>query len=93
MLNGSVWPFNTDELGFVAGKDVPQSASGLVPITSKHGVNIKTGKWVQWNIDHLQMGIGGDTSCGRFVHDKYIIPATGYHYSFIIQPNIKSGCE
>jgi len=92
-LNGSVWPFNTDELNFVAGKDGGQSASGLVPITSKHGVDIQTGKLVQWNIDHLQMGIGGDTSWGRFVHDEYTIPATEYHYSFIIQPNIKSGCE
>ncbi len=93
LLNGSVWPFNTDELSFVAGKDGGQSASGLVPITSKHGVDIQTGKLVQWNIDHLQMGIGGDTSWGRFVHDEYTIPATEYHYSFIIQPNIKSGCE
>ena len=89
-LNGSVWPFNTKELDFVAGKDGGESASGLVPVTSKHGANIQTGKLVQWNIDHLQMGIGGDTSWGRFVHDEYTIPATGYHYSFIIQPNKKS---
>lgn len=88
-LNGSVWPFNTDELDFVAGKNGGQSASGLVPLTSKHGAGIQTGKLVQWNIDHLQMGIGGDTSWGRFVHDEYTIPATEYHYSFIIQPNKK----
>jgi len=90
LLNGSIWPFNTAELDFVAGKDGGQSASGLVPVTSKHGAGIQTGKLVQWNIDHLQMGIGGDTSWGRLVHDEYTIPpAIEYHYSFIIQPGKK----
>jgi beta-galactosidase len=86
LLNGSVWPFNTNELDFVAGKDGGQSASGLVPVTSKHGANIKTGIIVQWNIDHLQMGVGGDTSWGRLVHDEYTIPAKKYQYSFILKP-------
>jgi beta-galactosidase len=85
-LNGSVWPFNTDELDFVAGKDGGESASGLVPVTSKHGADIQTGKLVQWNIDHLHMGVGGDNSWGRLVHDEYTIPAAGYRYSFVIQP-------
>lgn len=86
LLNGSVWPFVSSELDYVAGKDGGKSASGLVPVTSKHGADIKTGKWVQWNIDHLQMGVGGDTSWGRLVHDKYCIPATKHNYSFIIKP-------
>jgi beta-galactosidase len=86
-LNGSVWPFATDELDFVAGKDGGESASGLVPVTSKHGADIKTGALVQWNIDHLQMGVGGDNSWGRLVHEEYTIPARGYRYSFVIQPS------
>ena len=88
-LNGSVWPFTSSELEFVAGKDGGESASGLVPVTSKHGADIQTGKSVQWNIDYLQMGVGGDTSWGRLVHDEYTIPAVVYHYSFVIQPNKK----
>jgi beta-galactosidase len=84
-LNGSVWPFNTEELDFVSGKDGGQSASGLVPVTSKHGADIQTGQLVQWNIDHLQMGVGGDNSWGRLVHDEYTIPTKKYHYSFMIQ--------
>jgi len=90
LLNGSVWPFLTSELDFVAGKDGGESASGLVPVTSKHGADIKRGKHVQWNIDHLQMGVGGDNSWGRLVHDEYSIPAQNYKYSFGIIPEIIS---
>ena len=86
LLSGSVWPFNTSELDFMAGKDAGISASGLVPVTSRHGADIHTGDQVQWNIDHLQMGVGGDTSWGRLVHDEYTIPAKAYRYSFIIKP-------
>lgn len=88
-LNGSVWPFESDELDFILGKDGGASASGLVPITSKHGAQIKSGNYIQWNIDHLQMGVGGDTSWGRLVHDEYCIPAVEYYYSFILKPIIK----
>ena len=85
-LSGSVWPFRQEELEFVAGKDGGISASGLVPVTAKHGADIKIGKVVQWNIDHLQMGVGGDTSWGRMVHDEYTIPSKIYTFSFLIQP-------
>lgn len=85
-LNSSVWPFETEELDFVAGKDGGESASGLVPVTSKHGADIKISNLVQWNIDHLQMGVGGDTSWGRLVHPQYCIPVKEYNYSFILKP-------
>ena len=85
-LNCSTWPFQTEELDYVEGKDGGKSASGLVPVTSKHGSEIKIGNIVQWNIDHLQMGVGGDTSWGRLVHDEYTIPSKKYRYSFIIRP-------
>lgn len=84
LLNGSIWPFATAELDFVAGKDGGVSASGLVPVTSKHGANIQTGKTVQWNIDLLQMGVGGDTSWGRMVHDAYCIFVKEYGYGIVI---------
>jgi len=86
LLSCSAWPFATSELDFEPGKDGGESASGLVPVTSKHGADIQTGNIVQWNIDHLQMGLGGDTSWGRLVHDEYTIPVKEYHYSFILQP-------
>ncbi len=89
LLNGSVWPFKRQELDFVPGEKGSESASGLVPVTSRHGADIQFGDIVQWNIDHLQMGVGGDTSWGRMVHDEYMIPPTEYQYSFIIKPIIK----
>jgi beta-galactosidase len=71
-------------------EDAQKSASGLVPVTTKHGAAIKIGNTNQWNIDFLQMGVGGDTSWGRLVHPEYTISATKkYEYSFTIQPKIK----
>ena len=88
LLNGNTWPFTTSELEFKPGKDGGISASGLVPVTSKHGADIKIENLVQWNIDHLQMGVGGDTSWGRLVHEAYTIPSKYYKYSFVIKPAI-----
>ena len=86
LLNSSVWPFEMVEIDFNS-RDAGESASGLVPVTKKHGADIKIGSTVQWNIDFLQMGVGGDTSWGRLVHPEYTIPANkSYHYSFSIEP-------
>ncbi|NVK52371.1 MAG: DUF4981 domain-containing protein [Flavobacteriaceae bacterium] len=86
LLNASVWPFNMKELDFNSDEGA-QSASGLVPVTTKHGADIKIGNIIQWNIDYLQMGVGGDTSWGRLVHPEYTIPANKtYKYSFTITP-------
>lgn len=93
MMDCSVWPFRQSELEFVAGKGGGQSASGLVPVTSRHGADIKTGEVVQWNIDHQMMGVGGDTSWGRMVHEKYRIPAKQYSYSFVISVREKKSVQ
>ena len=88
-LNASVWPFSMKELDFNT-EDAGESASGLVPVTKKHGADIKIGETVQWNIDMMQMGVGGDTSWGRLVHTEYTIPANKtYEYSFTIKPRGK----
>lgn len=86
-LNTSVWPFSMKEIDF-SSEEAGKSASGLVPVTKKHGADIQLGNTVQWNIDFLQMGVGGDTSWGRLVHPEYTIPANKtYQYSFTIQPS------
>lgn len=88
-LNTSVWPFHMKEIDFNSN-DAGKSASGLVPVTKKHGADIKTGNTIQWNIDFLQMGVGGDTSWGRLVHPEYTIPVNRiYQYSFTIKPSKK----
>jgi beta-galactosidase len=45
---------------------------------------------VQWNIDHLQMGVGGDNSWGALVHDEYTIHPKQYDYSFSIRPMLNT---
>ncbi|MBL4641997.1 MAG: hypothetical protein JKY44_00255 [Flavobacteriaceae bacterium] len=86
LINASVWPFSMKELDF-SSEEGGKSASGLVPVTKKHGTDIKVGNTIQWNIDFLQMGVGGDTSWGRLTHKKYTIPANKtYKYIFVIQP-------
>ena len=88
LFNGSLWPFEMKELDFNPG-DAGVSASGLVPVTKKHGADIKIGNRYQWNIDYLQMGVGGDTSWGRLVHPEYTIPADReYKYRFSIEPKV-----
>ena len=87
LLNASIWPFHMKELDFNSSEGA-KSASGLIPVTTKHGADIKIGETVQWNIDYLQMGVGGDTSWGRLVHPEYTIPANKtYEYSFTIFPS------
>ena len=86
LLNTSVWPFAMQELDFNSEKDGAASASGLVPVTKKHGADIKIGNTVQWNIDYQQMGVGGDNSWRAPVHDEYMIKPQRHEYSFSIQP-------
>ena len=86
LLNTSAWPFTMPQLDFNS-EEAGKSASGLVPVTKKHGADINIGNTIQWNIDYLQMGLGGDTSWGRLVHPEYTIPANkNYTYTFTIQP-------
>ncbi len=42
--------------------------------------------FVTWNVDYKQMGIGGDTSWGRLVHEEYTIPAGEQQYGFWLIP-------
>ncbi len=88
-LNMSVWPFAMKELDFDADKDGAASASGLVPVTKKHGTDITIGNTIQWNLDYLQMGVGGDNSWGAKVHEEYMIAPKSYRYSFKLHPVTK----
>ena len=87
-LSVSAWPYLQQDIDFIAGKDGSASASGLVPVTSKHGAELLMRDLVTVNIDHKQMGVGGDTSWGRLVHEAYRIPAKSYQYGFTLVPFI-----
>jgi beta-galactosidase len=85
-LSSSLWPFGMEDLDFVPGAKGAESASGLVPVTSRHGAELVVRDFVTWNLDAGQMGVGGDTSWGRPVHEPYTIPATSQHYGFRLIP-------
>jgi beta-galactosidase len=90
VLNASAWPYKQSDIDFIAGKDGEASASGLVPVTSKRGAEVPMRDLITVNIDHKQMGVGGDTSWGRLVHAQYTIPAKNYQYCFSLIPfNVK----
>ncbi len=85
-LSTSAWQLDPKELDFAAGAKGAESASGLVPITSKHGADLFPRNFIIWNIDYKQMGVGGDNSWGRPVHEEYTIPVEEHHYSFRLVP-------
>ena len=85
-LSMSAWKLGLEELDFSAGKKGVQSASGLVPVTSKHGADLRPLDFITWNVDFKQMGVGGDNSWGRMVHKPYRLPARDYAYSFMLVP-------
>ncbi|RTR37701.1 DUF4981 domain-containing protein [Shewanella canadensis] len=84
-MQTSLWPFSLNDIDFRAG-DAQGSASGLVPVTQNHGGEIPLRDFVTWNIDLKQMGVGGDTSWGRPVHDKYRIKAEKMSFEFRLVP-------
>ena len=85
-LSMSAWQLAMEDLDFVAGEKGVESASGLVPITSKHGADLFPRHFITWNVDFRQMGVGGDTSWGRLVHEEYTVPVEEYRYLFRLVP-------
>ena len=85
-LSASLWPFAMDDLDYVPGERGAASASGLVPVTSRHGADLVERDFVTWNLDFRQMGVGGDTSWGRPVHEEYTIAPQELSYRFCLVP-------
>lgn len=55
-------------------------------VVNFHTCDIKPRKLVSLNIDHLQMGVGGDDTWGACTHEKYRLHEKEYHYSFYMIP-------
>lgn len=76
LLNFSALPMAQDDLDHDRSPSVPNRHGGLVPFRDFVGVNI----------DHLQMGVGGDNSWGALPLAKYRIPAKEYAWRFRMAP-------
>lgn len=74
VFNFSVFPFKYSELSHYSED------------TNKHGSEIKPDGITSLNIDHLQMGVGGDNTWGAKTHEQYTIWPGVFSYSFSIQP-------
>jgi beta-galactosidase len=52
---------------------------------ARHTHDLSAGDTITVNIDHKQMGVGGDNSWGARPHAEYLLPAKNYTYSFKLQ--------
>ncbi|MGI9275612.1 MAG: glycoside hydrolase family 2 TIM barrel-domain containing protein [Endozoicomonas sp.] len=85
LLNTSAWPFAAEELDFIADEG-GMGASGLTPMSCKHGADLQPGNLVTWNIDLVQMGTGGQNSWGSMPPKQYQPEVKPYRYSFRLRP-------
>ncbi len=60
---------------------------------ARHLNELPARDFVTVNIDHKQMGVGGDNSWGALPHKEYILPAKPYHYAFRIKPGLSDESE
>ncbi len=55
--------------------------------TATHNFELPKRDFITFNLDHLQMGVGGDNSWGLPVNDPYrIMPDNTYEWSFTLSP-------
>ena len=71
--------FVTPEAGLVGHDDRSQA-------TNRHPTDVKPRDLTSLNLDHRQMGVGGDDSWGGQTHDQYRLLDTTYRYSFRLRP-------
>ena len=72
-LNISAWNFPMEDIMYI-----PSTVKRI------HGGSIEKKSMVWLNIDHQQMGVGGDNTWGAKTHPEYTITPTKQNYSFKI---------
>ncbi len=53
---------------------------------TKHTSDLQKRDFISLNLDHKQMGVGGDTSWGAWPHGEYRLPPREYSYNFRLSP-------
>ncbi|MNS29241.1 Beta-galactosidase [compost metagenome] len=51
-----------------------------------HGGSMEDEDLIWWNIDYMQMGVGGDNSWGAKTHAAYTLPFQNYSFEFTLRP-------
>lgn len=74
-LSVSAWNFPMEDIEYRPSQ-----------VERRHGGSIVKKDMVWLNIDHKQMGVGGDNTWGAQVHPEYTITPQEWKYSFTLQP-------
>lgn len=74
-LSISAWNFPMEDLEYRPSQ-----------VERRHGGSIVKKDMVWLNIDHKQMGVGGDNTWGAKVHPEYTITPQEWKYSYTLQP-------
>jgi beta-galactosidase len=87
---------NEDGIGLLAVSDSLMSVSALLysdedldegdSYTYRHTFDLVPRDYVTLDLDHRQMGLGGDTSWGAAIHPQYRLPAQRYEYRVRLIP-------
>ena len=56
----------------------------------RHGYEIKWSDSITVNLDHKQMGVGGDTSWDALTHPEFMLKGKSYRYQFRLRPISKT---
>ncbi len=87
------WAAMTDQNGyglmFIGADPLYVSAwpHTMTDLEAMHPYEIPVREFITVNIDHCQMGVGGDDSWGAKPHSEYTLPANrSYSYQFCIRP-------
>jgi len=83
-LNASHFVPEDYDDGFLEGSDGMIKARGDKKQT--HTIDLKENDMIHLDIDHLQMGVGGEDSWGSQPMDQYQIEPKEYSYQFMIIP-------
>ena len=71
-------------LSFNAGYFSRKQFCNSEELVLSHTFDLKKEEHITLNIDHKQMGVGGDNSWGAEVHQEYRVQAHEYYYGFTI---------
>lgn len=74
-LSVSAWNFPMEDIDYRPSQ-----------VERRHGGSILKKDMVWLNIDHQQMGVGGDNTWGAQVHPEYTVTPHEWKYSFTLQP-------
>lgn len=87
---------NNEGIGFKAAGEPFISTSAMPYSTedfdegdqkkNRHTIDVVKRDYIEWHVDLMQMGVGGDNSWGAKPHDEYMIMPGIYTFNFVITP-------